>query len=105
MNTNTASNLIIGSREASKITSTMQISSSNIRSTLTNPKYVNEPHDFRASSAANNEYFNGSTRDTKNLTYNEGFYYPPQNNNISLTSSVERTPILSQTDKQVSFSS
>lgn len=100
MDANGASNLAMGSREASKNISTIQIFSHGMRSALnnsTNAETTNQNF--------NNDYFNQSIKDTKFLTYTDGFNYTHQNNNMSLVSSVDRKLILSQTDKPMTFSS
>jgi hypothetical protein len=108
-NANTSSNLIMGSmgslvsRESSKNISTLQIYSNGIINNLAKSINGDSNHDFRSTFI--NNYFTQSTHDTKNFTYNEGFYHSHANNKISLTSSVERKPTLSQTDQPLSFSS
>ncbi len=71
-----------------------------MRNTLANSTNVgtNSPN-------SNTGYFNQSIQDAKIITYTDGFHYTPQNQNISLISSIDRNLILSQTDKLSNFSS
>jgi hypothetical protein len=52
---------------------------------------------------SNTGHFNQSIQDAKVITYTDGFHYTPQNQNMSLISSIDRNPIFSQTDKPLNF--
>lgn len=73
-NKNIESNLVLGSKEASKNMSMLNMSNLPPKNVQSYTKRSDDPYGFRASNntstITNNEYFNSSVKDHKNLTYN-----------------------------------
>jgi len=73
-NKNIESNLVLGSKEASKNMSMLNMSNLPPKNVQSYTKRSDDPYGFKASNntstITNNEYFNSSVKDHKNLTYN-----------------------------------